>query len=246
MKYPLRAPALKFIAVCLTLVGLIGCSSQPKTIPPAPVHEPASQSSAKTTSSPQSKTQSRPPKTEFQRPAIEKQAPVDTATGDYQTILASIRHWQVQGKLGIRLPDNSGSLYYNWMQEPHRYAIHLSGPLGQGATWIRGNDSQVSITSGDKLPVFADTPEQLMQETLGWSLPVEELYYWGRGLVSPESPVTTQERDRDGRLVSLQQSGWQVSYQRYKSFSGWMLPQKMIAERRGIRLTLIMKNWKIY
>jgi outer membrane lipoprotein LolB len=230
---------MKYTYLCLMVLFLAACSSQPKSPPPlVPQESTAHKPSTK------SKASSQPKAT--RRPAVQKQAPVTTSTDDYQQILAKINHWQVQGKLGIRLPDNSGSLYYNWMQEPNQYAIHLSGPLGQGATWIRGTDHQASITTGDKLPVYARNPQALMQKTLGWSLPVEELYYWARGLTSPDSPVTAKELDEEERLRSLQQSGWQITYQRYKTFSGWPLPQKMIVEREGIRLTLVMKNWKIY
>lgn len=153
--------------------------------------------------------------------------------------------WQVQGKLGIRLPDNSGSLYFNWKQEPNSYAIHLSGPLGQGATWIRGNHSGVTIQAGSQPKVFAATPEALLIKTLGWDLPVQELYYWIRGVQSPLSDITSVQRSDEGRFMSLEQSGWQLQFLRYKDFSGRILPKKLIAQRNDIRLTFVIKNWNI-
>lgn len=225
-----RAPALGLIFCVL----LSACSSQPKPEPP-----PAA---ATDTVTHQKKKITKPQKS----PKPTKTAPVFESEDDYQAHLQAIIHWEVQGKLGIRLPDNSGSLYFNWKQEPNQYAIHLSGPLGQGATWIRGNHSGVTIQAGNKPKVFAATPEALLAKTLGWSLPVQELYYWTRGLQSPMSEVTASSYSDDQKLLTLEQSGWQLQFKRYRDFSGWSLPQKLIAQRDDIRLTFVIKNWKIY
>ncbi len=123
------------------------------------------------------------PRSETARAAERTPEPVPdapSASSDweaYRQVLGDIEQWQVQGKLGIRLPDNSGSLYFNWKQWPDEFAIHLNGPLGQGATWIRGSDRQVSLEQSGQPPMTATSPEDLMYNALGWWLPVAELYY---------------------------------------------------------------------
>lgn len=163
----------------------------------------------------------------------------------YQQVLGNIDQWQVQGKLGVRLPNNSGSVYFNWKQRPDDFAIHLSGPLGQGTTWIRGDDDRVSLEQADQPPIFAATPEALMNKSLGWWLPISQLYYWIRGIASPDSAATEQAHFDDGSLQRLEQDGWQLEYSRYKTVSGWPLPTKVIARQQDIKLTFIIKNWKL-
>ncbi|MGH1370579.1 MAG: lipoprotein insertase outer membrane protein LolB [Cellvibrionaceae bacterium] len=163
----------------------------------------------------------------------------------YQKILGDIDQWQVQGKLGVRLPDNSGSVYFNWKQRPDDFAIHLSGPLGQGTTWIRGNDRQVSLERPNQTTILAKTPEALMQKGLGWWLPISQLYYWVRGIPAPQTHPSAQQHHDDGSLKFLEQDGWQLEYSRYKSVSGWSLPSKVIARQQDIKLTFIIKNWKL-
>lgn len=169
---------------------------------------------------------------------------------EYQQVLQGVEHWQVQGKLGIRLPSDSGSLYFNWLQRPENFAIHLSGPLGQGASWIRGgsqanNLQQVSLERGNQPPVYADNLETLMHSTLGWSLPVSELYYWMRGIPAPGIPIEQIDHDTGGRLEGLQQQGWKIRFERYKTIKSWPLPGKLIAEREPLKLTFIIKSWKL-
>ncbi len=185
------------------------------------------------------------------QPNVEAPKPIPQAPerltewDEYQQILGDIDQWQVQGKLGVRLPDNSGSVYFNWKQRPKDFAIHLSGPLGQGTTWIRGNDRHVSLEQPNQPTILAKTPEELMQKGLGWWLPISELYYWVRGISAPQSTPTKQVHYDDGSLKQLEQDGWQLEYSRYKSVSGWSLPSKVIARQQDIKLTFIIKNWKL-
>lgn len=165
------------------------------------------------------------------------------------TELLQLQQWQVQGKLGIRAPDNSGSLYFNWNQQPEQYSIYLSGPLGQGATWIkgshnsRGKHNEISIKTGNQPERTASTPQALLHDTLGWSLPVEDLYYWIRGLPSPFSNATLVTRSDNGALDTLVQSGWQLQYQRFDEFAGLWLPKKLTAQHQNVRLTIVIKTW---
>ncbi len=175
----------------------------------------------------------------------------------YQQVLGNIDHWQAQGKLGIRMPDHSGSAYFNWQQQAEQFAILLNGPLGQGATWIRGDDRRVSMEQSGQPAIEAETPEALMLDTLGWWLPVSELYYWVKGIPAPNSPILDEQHNDDGTLKLLSQNGWQLSYTRYQQLEGWHLPAKVVAQYRpgttaghddseNIQLTFIIKDWQLH
>ncbi len=222
-------------AFAMAIALLSACSSLPKT---TDTSSPDAQRQSQTGTSIKS------PIVIAQRPA--KFAPNTTNATEYQQILLGIDHWQAQGKIGLKIPNNSGSLYFNWKQEADTWAIHLSGPLGQGATWIKGNETRVSLRAGDKPLIYAKSPEELMQRSLGWSLPIENLYYWLRGVASPLAPITSILKDESGQLISLSQLGWNIEFPRYKQHDGWLLPQKIIATNNKIKTTIIIKNWRLY
>ena len=219
------------------VVFLNGCSSQPKSIsiksPDLTQKESASFNGPNSSSSNRNDRQVRI-------------APESLSADEYNDILMAIDHWQVQGKIGLRIPNNSGSMYFNWKQEGENWAIHLSGPLGQGATWIRGNAMGVSLQAGDKLPTYADSADQLMQRSLGWSLPIRSLHYWIRGFPDPATALDSIEKDESNNLIRLSQSGWDIVYARHQDIDGWTLPQKIIAPNPDIRATIIIKNWRLY
>lgn len=231
---------VKHIAIMTAFIFLLnGCSNQPKsTSLDSPHHTTKKSANLNGSNSDKASSNSK------SRPA--RIASESLSADEYQDILMSIDHWQVQGKMGLRIPNNSGSMYFNWKQEGDTWAIHLSGPLGQGATWIKGNGQTVSLQAGDKLPIYADSAEQLMQRSLGWSLPIRSLHYWIRGFPDPATAFDSIEKDQDNNLSRLSQSGWNIVYSRYQEKDGWTLPQKIIATNDDIRATIIIKNWRFH
>ncbi len=163
----------------------------------------------------------------------------------YQARLSQLESWKLQGKLGVRLPDDSNSVYVDWEQAPKDYAIRLSGPLGQGTTWIRGSDETVSLEQAGHAPLSAETPEELIYNALGWNLPISDLFYWVRGIPAPRTHITNQEKTEAGALAFLEQAGWQLTYSRYNAVGPWQLPGKIVARRDALKLTLVIKEWHL-
>jgi len=168
----------------------------------------------------------------------------------HQLSLARLKTWNLDGKLAISTTDLQGKAFrqsanLNWRQSPDQYTLHLSGPFGQGSTIIDGNEQGVSLTQAGQKTLHAATAEALLQQTLGYSLPIEALYYWVRGIPSPNSAPDRLSKSENGSLASLEQLGWQLSFSRYTSVEQWPLPGKIIANKGPVRITLIIKQWKL-
>lgn len=158
---------------------------------------------------------------------------------------SELEHWQMSGKVGARLPENSGSARLRWNQNDSDYRIDLSGPFGQGRVVIETLDGRVRLREGGEPPVEAATGEELMRRATGWSFPVEQLKYWVRGIPAPGSKHHLVEFTPEGLLKTLRQSGWTLSYDDYEATGLTPLPGRIIAERDDIRLTLIVYQWSL-
>lgn len=163
---------------------------------------------------------------------------------NYQQRLQQQEHWQLNAKLGVRSPSDSGSAYLNWQQHGDNYNIHLSGPLGQGSVHIDGSAERVTLNRAGEPELSATTADALLQQTLGWSAPIAQLKYWVRGLPAPDK-ASQQEHNAQGALASLQQSGWTLIYSRYSAVDGFLLPGKITASQGDLKLTLIIKHWAL-
>lgn len=170
-----------------------------------------------------------------------------TAAPESQPSVAQLQHWTIKGKVGVRSPDENGSANLNWRQRAaSSYRIDLSGPLGAGATVITGSPAGAELRRGDDPPVRAPSATQLTLQTLGWPLPIDEMFYWVRGLAAPGGGASEQ-RNAQGQLQSLQQSGWRLNFSDYQSKGPYTLPTRIVGETTGaagpVTVKLVIKEW---
>ncbi len=151
--------------------------------------------------------------------------------------------WQINGKLGIRSERESGSAVLFWLQRQDYFDIRLSGPLGQGSTRLTGRQGAVSLEVANRGTFKASSAEELMQQQLGWSLPVENLLWWVRGLPAPHSKSKLQ-LDSNSLLAKLEQDQWQIDYLSYRTENGLQLPERIKLSGAGLNITLVIKEWQ--
>lgn len=165
----------------------------------------------------------------------------------HQESLTILDHWQLNGKLGIKAPEESGSANIKWQQQADTYDIQLTGPLGQKSIHIEGNKHQVTLTEKGKAAIKANSAEDLIRENTGWKLPLTQLTYWVRGLAAPDIKIKSLKENDRGLIGTLEQSGWTIQYLSYHQVNHQnqmlYLPQKVIAHYQDFRLTLIVRKW---
>ncbi len=173
------------------------------------------------------------------QPRAPEQSPAPVSWAQYVSYMEAMQDWQLLGKAGIRTPQQSDSAGFSWQQNGTRYDISLFGPFNAQAARINGDDQQVRLEANGQV-YQARSPEALLEQHLGWQLPVRDLAWWIRGLPAPDSPYT--ESRKNNRLASLQQQGWQISYRRYSADNRY--PEKLVLHRDKLRITLIIHEWK--
>jgi outer membrane lipoprotein LolB len=158
------------------------------------------------------------------------------------------RHWQLSGKIGLRGPQLAESAYLNWRQCGDAYDMRLSTPLGQTVARIEGRDQLLTVSIEGRAPVTTANPEQLLQDQLGWSVPIRALRYWVRAEAAPGASATV-----DGTAPepsALRQFGWQVRYLAYHPNNSAQvegakaaLPAKLVLRSGNLQATLLIKDW---
>jgi len=167
------------------------------------------------------------------------QPPTSTPVGDLQGQLGP--NWLLEGKAGIRQGEHANSATVDWQQRGDRFDIRLSGPLGQGGMQIEGNPTGVSMqVSGETEPYRAATPEAVMQQALGWHLPVSQARYWVQGRPDPNYPFRALA-DAEG----FEQLGWRIEIQRLTRVSdALVLPGRLEFNYADLHIRLVIRNWQ--
>lgn len=100
---------------------------------------------------------------------------------------------------------------FRWEERGRNVRLDLVSPLGQTLAVVTSTPSGATLDLPNKPPRNAPEVDTLMEEALGFALPVAGLRDWLHGKPAPESPANAT-RDAQGRLATLAQNGWKVRY----------------------------------
>jgi outer membrane lipoprotein LolB len=160
--------------------------------------------------------------------------------------LASPRYavWQIRGRVSLIKGEQGWHARLNWREDSGHYRLDLSGPLGQGAVRVEGDDTGVRLRTADGRDYRARDVDALVQTVTGWQFPVAGIRYWVRGVPVPGEPAVV-ETDASGRLVRLVQSGWEISYDRFRDLEGRAWPTDLHLTTDDISVRLLVAEWTL-
>ena len=153
--------------------------------------------------------------------------------------------WQVDGRTAISSDQGSGKLALRWNQDGAHFDIRLMSFLGQQQARLDGvNGGLTRLLRPDQPPVQADNEDAMMQEALGWSLPLSGLRYWVLGMPQPGFALRKSVDDL-GRLIWLEQDGWHIDYTSYQAVDGFSLPRKLRLKHGDLSARLVIDAWSL-
>lgn len=152
--------------------------------------------------------------------------------------------WGLRGKISLDDGEDGGSGNLSWSVEPGQSELDFRAALGRGAWNLRIRPGLAVLTEANGDRQVAPDLDTLMQERIGWPVPVEALEWWVRGVAAP-GPVDDREIDESGLLVRLEQFGWKVAYDRYTRKEMTPMPRKLNATKQEYRVKLAISQWRL-
>ena len=158
--------------------------------------------------------------------------------------LQQLDQWQLVGRLGLRVPDQSGSMSVEWLQNRQDFTVYLDGPLGQSLAKIESTERGI-LVEADGQRYQGRTAESLLYDLTGWQLPVSYLRFWVQGMPVPGIQETSVQLDNQGQLLQLQQAGWTIEYLEYRKQSPVSLPGRVRVIKDDVQMTLVARRWQV-
>ncbi|MBI3479137.1 MAG: outer membrane lipoprotein LolB [Nitrosomonadales bacterium] len=149
--------------------------------------------------------------------------------------------FEMSGRVSINHQGERHTAGLHWTHRAQSDEILLLTPLGQTVARIYRDDSHATLDDGKQRYQDADV-ESLMQQVLGWHLPLAGLHQWVLGLPVADVPAQT-ERGGDGRVSLLYQDGWEVRYLRFADSQPDSLPSRLQLNRENLQMQLLIDEW---
>ncbi len=166
-------------------------------------------------------------------------APTKPALRPLQTEQAA---FALDGRIAVRYDGQQPSGGFHWQHEADSDDILMLAPLGMTVAHLRRDASGATLEASGKRYAAQDSDE-LMQQVLGWRLPLAGLPYWVMGLPMPGTTASL-ERGANGQISLLQQDGWSIRYTAYATQAVDSLPLRMTLQREKLEIRLLIDEWK--
>ncbi|MDE2347114.1 MAG: outer membrane lipoprotein LolB [Gammaproteobacteria bacterium] len=153
-------------------------------------------------------------------------------------VLQRAAQWEMQGRAAVAIGTHGWQASVDWRQRRGDTVVHLSGPLGVGASVLRLGPDGLSVNDA---PPSRDAVME-MQRRIGFDLPVSNLRYWLLGVPDPGLEYGLQLNDQN-RAAQLTQAGWTVDFLRYRRAAVDVLPASLVLSRAGVRVRIVIDQW---
>lgn len=157
-----------------------------------------------------------------------------------------VSSWTIIGAIAAKNKTEAWTASINWKQNgPNNYQIRLFGPLGGGSMLIEKKNGVVTYQDAQKRKKSSNADALMHQET-GIRIPIQNLYYWIRGLPAPGTVQSSQyaKFDTTKHLSYLKQDGYIIKYLNYTNNGDLSLPTKINIYGTKGNLKIIIKRWK--
>lgn len=162
-----------------------------------------------------------------------------------QQALASYNSWDIHSRAVIKLEAEAYNIGIRWQRDAGDFEMLLEAPFGQGVFRIgyrAGDVYRLWLPDGQ---VFENlTAEALLEDVIGWSLPISGLEYWIRGMPRPVTDFSHRV-STDGLTRSIVQDQWTISYLDFFDEPQYpRLPRKVELVSDTITVKLVVERWQ--
>jgi outer membrane lipoprotein LolB len=133
------------------------------------------------------------------------QTPTDAALPEGS--LSRIGRFAVKTEQANRAPEAIQGGFV-WTDTVAQLTLDLTNPFGSVLARVTVNSTGAALERASGEVIQTRSPDSLVDQALGQSLPVQGLRAWLRVQQKPQPGMRVLERDVQGRIVAFEQDGW--------------------------------------
>lgn len=115
------------------------------------------------------------------------------------------KNFDISGRFSIKTKEKNEYGNFTWSRIADNESMELRSPIGTTVAKITVESKVATLETKDQT-YRGDDLDQMMENNLGFTLPMQSLHYWIQGVALPDTTVDVQLKD------GFVQLGWKVEY----------------------------------
>ena len=169
----------------------------------------------------------------------------DQAWDNRKSLLYAQHEWRAHLSVIGVTKDEKFKTRIIWQQNSQGYQIKLRDFIGRTVALIEGSPDKVIVKTSKGERYEDHDAETLIYGLFGLRIPVTGMRYWLRGIPQPKLAYQDLSLRADGLAASMQQAGWQLSYQNYVENNALQLPANAVFQYDDLALTVKIARWDL-
>jgi outer membrane lipoprotein LolB len=150
--------------------------------------------------------------------------------------------WEISGRVGLSDGERAGSLGFTWQADGDVHRIRLRTSAG-GRQWRLHFSPDGAVLEGSEVGrLSGPDPDPLVEQAVGWPIPVHDLSWWIRGLLPPSGGRIAFAED--GSLSAVAGPVWHLEYQHFDQVEGRLLPTRLEGNADRYRVRIVIGDWR--
>lgn len=139
---------------------------------------------------------------------------------------------------------------FQWTQLHDKTTVNLLSPLGQTVARIVMDAQGATLLRADTPDKTAANADDLVEDVLGWPLPIGGLNQWLQGFGIDQSGQRFNVRPSDNAQTIMTQDGWKLRYVSWQASTGNQYVPRRIDLTRHTRhagdvdIRIVIDNWQ--
>jgi len=152
-----------------------------------------------------------------------------------------VRH----GRFAVRAEDSNEAVEavqggFVWRDQGGQLTLDLTNPFGNTLARVVVLPGQATLTRASGETLRAASPDELVRQALGQSVPVRDLRAWMRSPLRVLPDMRQITRDEQGRISGFEQAGWTVELSRFDSFGPRLLLLARMDGTKKVQIRLVV------
>lgn len=127
-----------------------------------------------------------------------------------------------------------------WRDKGGALTLDLTNPFGNTLARVVVLPGQSTLTQSNGEMLRASSPDELVRQAIGQSVPVRDLRAWLRTPLRVLPGMQQVTRDDQGRIVGFEQAGWTAELSRFDSLGPGLLLLSRMDGTKKVQIRLVV------